>query len=198
MNCRATLLLLSVLSAVSGAAGAQAGEWRFVARDNRFGQDCVATFSSENGMIRLGFDGRSHQPWMVFGSTSIPLEAPPSAAESDEPGRSRVHVGIEQSGQAPRRISARLGWFPTEGRLRAMKFLNQQVAKGRSRVLNFIVVEDYMGGIEVSSLPFVADGFRTVEDRVDFRITLLDKVVFEGGWQDGGELRKWLEQCTLR
>jgi len=44
MNYRATLLLLSVLSAVNGAAGAQAGEWRFVARDNRFGQDCRNIF----------------------------------------------------------------------------------------------------------------------------------------------------------
>jgi len=210
----AKLALLCVVMAAAAAAHGQDGAWTF--EPKTVTSSCTATFAEDEAMIRLGVDASSGESWIVFGSTALLNEDERQPhdhkqhyydglsrikiviAHSDEPCRSKLSSSCSsQSFSQAQQMTARVGPFATKGRMRMVKFLNDQVAS-RFPKLNFIFEEgNFLGGVEVDSVPLLGDNFSTMPDRRDFRISVNNKVLFQGGWRDGATARDWLQRCQV-
>lgn len=56
----------------------------------------------------------------------------------------------------------------------------------------------YIGNLTIRNAPITRDGFKSVPDRADFRVTLDGAPIFTMGWHDAAAARDRLRQCIQR
>jgi len=79
----------------------------------------------------------------------------------------RVHVMFEEAGAPPQTVDAIYGPFGS-----------------------------VIGNLTIRDTPMTKDGFESMPDKADFRISIDGNQIFTMGWRDGAKAREKLRQCT--